>query len=249
MLGIACSSGCTIAPESGSLFPPDDFQLNLEYRVIQDSKSQVKRQATIDAGGLVIVREADDALRSGDGTLVLPVFGRLCVYQLHPRSIRKLARWLDHEAVKDMALPVDGESSADDSSEVAFGLVYSKNVVTLVARGPVFGQLRRVLRTVNSFLPDSAGIPNGDLAEDRAASQVQDVPPLVESVPEALAYHRQRLEHGPVEPSWRRETFALACAARDWSLAQETLAGMSKLTDADRAQYQEILVAVRGANQ
>ena len=247
--GLLCLTSCTLPPESGSHFPPGDFRLNLEYRVIQDAKTFVKRRATIDAQGLVIVREADTALHSDDGTLSLPVFSRLCVYRLHPRSIRKLARWLGQENVKSLAVSADSQTSGEGSSEVELGLVYSSKVVTVVTRGAAFGQLRRVLRVVNSFLPDVAGFPNGDGESDRAASQVQDVPSLLDSLPESLAYHRQSLEDGPVASDWQLETFALACANRDWSFAQQVLSGMSELSDADRARYQGILVAARSANQ
>ena len=179
----------------------------------------------------------------------MPVFSRLCVYRLHPRSIRKLARWLGQEDIKSLAVAAGSQAPGESFSEVELGLVYSSNVVSMVTRGAAFGQLRRVLRFVNSFLPDVAPFPNGDQTSDRAASQVQDVPPLLDSLPESLAYHRRSLEGGSVASSWGLETCALACAVGDWRFAEQALSEMSELSDADRARYQGILVAARRANQ
>jgi len=249
LLSLAWLTGCAASPESRSLYPPENFRLNLEYRVEGDGGSQVKRRASIDAQGLVIVREADTSLRSADGSLAMPVFRRICVYQLHARSIRSLSRWLDQENVKDFNLPDDLDPPAGDVEVVEFGLVYSDNEVILVTHGRVFGQMRRVLRAINAFLPEQAGFPNGDLAADRAPSRVQDVPPLLDSPVAALAYHQERLQGGFAENSWRRDTFALACAAGDWVLAQKTLSAMSKLTEPDRLAYQKILAGAKGSGR
>lgn len=239
-------AGCVASPESRSKYPPVDFRLGLEWA----AGPQVKRRASIDAQGLVIVREADKSLRSEDGSLALPVFHRICVYQLHARSIRSLSRWLDQENVKDLKLPADPNPPDGDVKVVKFELVYSRNVVNLVARGTAFGQLRRVLRAINAFLPEQAGFPNGDLDTERAASRVQDVPPFLEDDEEeapSYSYHRERLEGGFAEESWQRDTFALACATDDWVFAQNTLTAMSNLTGAERVAYQEILATEKKA--
>jgi len=249
LLSLAWLTGCAASPESRSLYPPENFRLNLEYRVEGDGGSQVKRRASIDAQGLVIVREADTSLRSDDGRLAMPVFRRICVYQLHARSIRSLSRWLDQENVKDFN-PLDDLNPPDGEVKVVeCGLVYSDNVVSLVTRGRVFGQMRRVLRAINAFLPEQAGFPNGDEDDERAPSRVQDVPPILDKMVVALAYHQERLQGGFAENSWRRDTFALACAAGDWVLAQKTLSAMSKLTESDRLAYQKILAGAKGSGR
>lgn len=243
---------CFDAPETRSLYPSADFQLDLEYRVVDDTGAQVKRRASIDAKGLVIVREADTSLRSPDGALVLPVFQRLCVYRLHARSIRSLSQWLARENVKDLKSPLEPTPQVGKVEVVEFGLVYSKNKVQLTVRGQMFGQLRQVLRLTNSFLPEGAGFPNGDLAADRLETRVQDVPPLLNSKAEVLAYHRQRPSLGMSARRWQRwqgDTFALACASSAWDVARGVLAGMSDLTETTRDAYQKILADAKSAGE
>ena len=113
--------------------------------------------------------------------------------------------------------------------------------------------LRRILRMTNAFLPAEAAFPSGDEADERVESRVQDVPPLLDSVAEALAFHRERSREGLSDQQWRRwqqDTFALACAAEDWDCAQqvlEVLDGMSALTEAVYATHQRMLAAAKRA--
>jgi hypothetical protein len=227
-----------------SLYPPGDFHLTLEYRVERDSGVQVKRRVSIDSEGLVIVREADASFRSADGSQVLPIFRRICVYELHARSTRSLSRWLSQENVKELSLASDVKPQGVEIPVVEFGLVYSQNAVNAVARGPVRGPLRRVLRAINAFLPAPAALPNGDDLATRAESRVQDVPELQDSIADALSYHLQRQSDETGGLQWQRDCFALACAAGNWAAATETLAAMS-LDASERVVYEQIQAATK----
>ncbi len=243
--GLLLFAGCFGPTEAESLYPPEDFYLTLEYRLESDSGGQVKRRVSIDSKGLVIVREADASFRSDDGSQVLPIFRRICVYELHARSIRSLSRWLSQEHVKELNLASEVKPQGVEVSVVEFGLVYAQNVVKGVARGTMRGPLRRVVRAVNAFLPAQAAFPNGDELAARAESRVQDVPLLQDSVTDALSYHLQHLSEGSADSQWQRDSFALACAARNWVVATETLANMSQLDASERVAYEQIQAATK----
>ncbi len=245
VLGLLGLCSC-LSSEPASLYPAADFRLEIEYRVVRDVGVQVLRRVAFDAKGVVTVREAERSLRSTDGSVSLPVFGRLCVYRLHPMSIRWLAQSLARRRVKDMVNIPGPEAQSGELEVIQFDLVYDQNKAQLVGRGGRLGQLRDLLRLANSYLPAAAAFPTGDLPADLPPSRVRAVPPFCEVIAECLAFHRDRSDRHPDDDAWRRDTLALACAAGEWGHAQQVLGGLKGLSAADRLALQEVIDLSKG---
>jgi hypothetical protein len=73
------------------------------------------------------------------------------------------------------------------------------------------------------------------------------VPPVKDSIQGALGYHQAWLLDTPGDVALLRDTFALACAARDWAVAENCLGRLVDLQSQGplRSDLTEILQAAK----
>ena len=238
-------AGCNGVRAPRSLWPPDDFRLEVKYAVWEEGKEQVRQSALILADGLVVYREADLSLRSLDATIQLPIYRRLCVYRLAPESIRSLSRELDSVPVLEVQRIVNPPTEADYHS-IEFRLTYKGNEVDLVLKDVVPSLANRVLGVVNGYLPAEHGITMPRIAPYPVENRVQDVPDIGDSVEGALDYHRRWLAESPADVEILGDTFALACVAQDWEFANACLEELVEKRPEDGEALRQVLRDARG---
>ena len=238
--------GCYGPAAAESLWPPEDFRLDLKYAVCEEGPEQVRQSALILADGLVVYREADLSLRNSDATIQLPVYQRLCVYQLAPQSIRSLSRELHRVPVLEVQRVVNPPTEAD-YHRIDFHLTYKGNEVDVELRDELPGLASRVLGVVNGYLPAEHGITMPRVAPYPTENRVQDVPDIGDSVEGALDYHRRWLADNPASAEILSDTFALACVAREWDVADACLAELVKVRPEDGEALRQVLRDARGS--
>ena len=98
---VVAVAGCTTEELAPTIWPPADFRIEYEERAERDGRFVPVRRFTVDAQGLAIYATATsvvvDPQPAADGAgaaLALPVYGRVCAYQLVPECTRALARKL-----------------------------------------------------------------------------------------------------------------------------------------------------------
>lgn len=246
VVALLLSAACSSAPETKSKWPPDDFELDVQYSVVTGDRQQIRKSAKIFADGLVVYREADTSLRTTHGDLELPVFQRICAYRMHWRSIRDLSRMLHREGVQELDKLGHPPPSGEEAHVIRFRLTYHVNHVNALAQDEVVGLMNRVLRLVNSFLPaDGLTLPR--MAGKPDEHHLQDVPPIEDSIPGALAFHKKWLSDEPKNTVVLRDTFSLACSAEEWDLAEECITRLSASRPADVEWLRQILRGARGS--
>lgn len=219
--------GCANIEHMRTVWPPEDFQLELESGVTGDHGLEVRKIAQFYRDGLVVYRETDrDSLKSSvHGASGLPVFHRVCAYRLRSESIRMLSRLLDRQGVADMP-PVIGTTETAGESGAWLSLRWAgfEKRKAVHVRGRVYGPLGGVLHVINSFLPKQHPFEMPEMTGTVEPRHVESVPPLRDSVAGSLRFHQQLVETLAADPRWERDLFALACAGADWAVAERCLA-------------------------
>lgn len=244
-ISLALVGACQDGPDVRGEWPPQDFDLEIQYEIHEKGRRQVRTRAHILADGLVVYREADESLRSEDGTLELPVFRRMCAYRMQWRSIRHLARALHRAPVTRIQQPANPPPTDDSYHLISFNLSYFGNRKNIVLKDNVVGLMNRVLRIVNAFLPEAHGFTLPQMAGDPLEHRVQDVPPVTDSVVGALGYHEEWLAADPENQFILRDTFALACAAEEFAKADEFLSRLAAKKVPDIDALRQILRGIR----
>jgi hypothetical protein len=244
MVALASCQG--VAKNRGN-WPPDDFALDLEYTVVERGVRQVRKSARIFADGLVVYREADTTLRSKDGEMELPIYTRMCAYRMTFWSIRDLSRLLHGAPVQELKDPVAVPPIDKRTHLLRFHLVYMANDIDVVAQNQVVGLMNRAVRIVNTFLPPDGSITMPNMAGDDDPHHLQDVPKVTDSLAGALSFHETWLSARATDPGLLRDTFGLACTAKNWELAQTCVTAMSTARPADAVMMIQILADSRAA--
>jgi hypothetical protein len=244
---LAMVASCKGVSETGGKWPPKDFVLGLQYTVVKGEVRQVRKSAKIFADGLVVYREADTTLRSRDGKLELPVYSRMCAYGMKWWSIRDLTRLLHDAPVLELADPAAAPPIGEETHLIRFHVTYMANHVDVVAQNQAVGLLNRVLRIVNTFLPPGHGITMPNMAGEEMEHHLQDVPVVTDSVAGALKFHEGWLSEHATNSALLLDTFSLACAAKNWPLAENCVTVLATSRPADVAALREILADCKAA--
>jgi hypothetical protein len=166
---------------------------------------------------------------------------------MHWRSIRHLSRALHAASVHKVRQPATPPSEGGRTRWLTFHLTYMGNEIDVVAHHQVYGLLNRVLHIVNAFLPPGHGFTMPQMAGEPLDSHLQDVPAVRDSIQGSLDFHRELIEQFPRDIGFLRDTFALACAARDWTVAESCAAKMAALRPPLGERLARMLTASRGS--
>lgn len=248
-LAVAALVSCQGAQRKRSLWPPDDFEVDLKYTVITNGRTQVRKHARIFADGLVVYREADTSIRSADGKIELPIYRRVSAYRMDWKSIRMLVRDLHEDAAKDLGAQLSVPSTDEKTRRIGLRLIYMANVVDVVAENQMVGLMNSVVRVINARLPKEHPITMPNMLGKVLEHRLQDVPPVTDSVVGAKRFHETWLGDNKDDAAILRDTFALACEAKDWSLAKSCVARIVVAEPAVGAALDAILAARRSRPQ
>jgi hypothetical protein len=207
----ALAAGCASEELAPSIWPPDDFACEVEEVVLRDGVSQVVRRVRFDHQGLVVYGTATASRVDATTKMALPVFDRLCAYELVPVCMRSFARSLQRLGVASIDT-VQGERGVGGDAGLVLRWRAFRNVRTIVARGRVHGPMAEILAVVQAHLPagERFGLPG--LAERVVVPVLKSVPEPLADAPAALAAHQRFLQRRPDDRALLLDAFALACA-------------------------------------
>lgn len=238
--------GCLGGARAEGRWPPADFHLWLEQQERIGGVLRPVRQAEVYADGLVVLREAAAWLDTeAGGGLSLPVFRSLCVYRMHPRSVRSLSRELHQLPVLRLEQPPVPLAGQRIDETLRMRLVYLDNHLDLLCQNRSYGLFNSCLRLCNSFLPPGHGFRMQDMAGIPLESRVQDVPLPKEDLAGSLAEHQRLLEQRPEDLELRRVVFALACAQGEFAVAERCLTRLEAARPGDAVALRALLRAQR----
>lgn len=247
VLILAASVGsCETQKSRRGAWPPADFRVELRHSVEVDGGLQVRQDAQINAQGLVVYRESDRCICSADGRLQLPVYRRVSAYELPWRSIRILSRNLHRAPVKDVKAPPKSPPVEPGSNHhIRLQVTYLANEIDVVAVNQNVGLMNRVVRIINAFLPKDHAVTMPNMLGTPEVHRVQDVPEVRDSLTGAKQFHEKLLLERANDSSLLEDTFALAVAASDWSLASSCVTRIAQLKPTRAAALSKLLAESR----
>lgn len=182
-MGILAVGGCISNREQApTLWPPDDFRLEVELGRYGSEGYQIQQRAQFWNDGLAVYQEADRSLRKEGVPLALPIFERLCSYRLRPESIRSLSREIG--GLDIAALPADQGAGGSDGYpfEVHVAWAAFGSEKDLHARGRVRLPMAQLLRIVNAYLPAGRGFEVPRMGGEPRDARIEQVPDVVEGL-------------------------------------------------------------------
>lgn len=197
-------------------WPPQDFAVQVVEKVAGDgSAGSFTRSFRVWPDGLALVAESDAPLPGLDWGQ--PVYERLCVYRLDPRSTRTLGRVLQRTGLfADQARRAENSDREPGELTVAWTAFGNKGRTSL--RTHDRAQVERVLAVVAGFLPDGVAF----LGVEPDLVHVSDVPLPGGGVGAVQALREVARAH-PRDFGVLLDLFALAVARREWPIAREVL--------------------------
>lgn len=212
------TAGCVTRERPATIWPPEDFSLVVD-EVRQDGDvMHVLRRVRFDDRGVVLYGTSTSPLVEEASGASLPVFDRLCIYQLEPTSVRALARSLERLEIADW-VPPDRAGDGPLGLSIAWRGFGRQN--TLVAAGAPRGRLAEILALVASYLPAGEAF---DAALSRPVVPVlRGVPAPRQDAVGALGALRDQLSARPRDREMLLSAYALACRVGDRAGAERLL--------------------------
>ncbi|MBL8755295.1 MAG: hypothetical protein JNK15_18490, partial [Planctomycetes bacterium] len=210
LLGVL-GAGCASEDLPPSVWPPDDFACEVEEVALRDGVSQVVRRVRFDHRGLVVYGTATASRVDPVSKVALPVFDRLCAYELVPVCLRAFARNLQRLGVTSIDT-VQGERGVSGDTGLVLRWQAFRNVRTIVARGRVHGQMAEILAVVQAHMPNGERLGLPGLDERVVVPVLKAVPEPLADASAALAAHLRFLQQRPDDRSLLLDAFTLACA-------------------------------------
>ncbi|MEM7200003.1 MAG: hypothetical protein AAF628_07045 [Planctomycetota bacterium] len=212
-------ASCLAPAQRETQWPPVDFHLEV---VARQGSRELKRVRFF-ADGLVLYGEVTEWL-DGDG-LDVPVFGRLCAYQLRPKSIRQLSRLLERAGFYEI-LPADLVAAADVGATAVVGVrwrAFAEQRSLVAAASGGGGGLVRALHVINAFLPAGRGFRLAEMIGEVEPAHLVGVPAPEESLSGALDVHLDLVSTRPDDAGLLLHAFGLAIANDREPVAGELL--------------------------
>ena len=229
---------CNSAPEHDTIWPPKDFDVAVEESREAGAQGFAVRRCRVRADGVVFFGTASIVIGDPVSKTTLPVFDRLCVYQLVPLCTRALARRIHRAGVLELE-SVEGERNTDDATQVTLRWQAFDQRTVVTARGRVHGAMAEILAIVGAHLPDGERFELPGIAERAIGSVLRSVPAPVADANAALDALVGVLAAGPSDRTVLLDAFALACHVGRRDVAEQLLARWSLLT-ADERRAQEV---------
>jgi hypothetical protein len=219
LLALASCAAHDLPP---SLWPPEDFRCTVEETELRDGRLCVVRRVRFEAGGLVTYATSSRALVDDPSNVALPVFDRMCAYQLVPACIRAFAREL-HGLGVAMIDTTQGERGVLSDTAVFLTWRAFGQERVLVASGRVNGPMAQILDVVSAHLPPGERL-------HCAESPPRPVVSVLRGVPEPLADAKASLEalegllvRTGEDRAWLLDAIALASDVGDRARAEALL--------------------------
>ncbi|MCK5945189.1 MAG: hypothetical protein KAI24_24585 [Planctomycetes bacterium] len=226
-LAAASCIGGSLPP---SVWPPANFRLVVDELKARDDGLRVVRRLHVDASGVVVYGTSARPLVDPETGASLPVFDRLSVYRLEPKSVRALARKLDRYGIGDLVVPMPASGLGEGPGLVLTWQAFAQRRV-LTSTGRLRGRIGEIMALV------AAHLPPGEQFESEMSRSVVPVlrgaPEPVVDVAGALTALREQLEQRPEDTVLLLEAFALACRADDRALAVELLERWLQVAEAE----------------
>jgi hypothetical protein len=230
-------AGCVGDELAPSVWPPADFECVVEEISFTDGRVDVVRRVRFTADGIVVYGTSSDPLTctvtGAPAVVSLPVFDRLCIYELVPTCVRAFARRIDRLGILELGdLAGDIETASPTSLSVRWRAMGQQK--SLLVRGRVHGPIAEILRVVTAHLPPGETFGLAGLAERPPAAVLRGVPEPRLDAAGAMAAYTAVLTGRPRDPELLLEGFALACRSGSRRAAADWLAAWTQATAGER---------------
>ncbi len=220
---LALLTGCgSTAPQGETVWPPQDFVLEVEWSSGGPPAQAQTKRFTVDASGVCVYSKSASPVIDPVSRAALPVFETMCAYRMRLECTRLLARKLH---LRGIATLEPQQGAVDDVDAPAIRLRHGAfgppRIYTAV--GQAHGTFVRVLHVVNSFLPSSESFWLPGMAGDSEPEHLADVPAPLAGAGAALAWHEERLALVGDRTGPLLEAFALACRVGDRARSEQLL--------------------------
>jgi hypothetical protein len=216
----ALVAACLADRQAPSVWPPDDFGIDVAGEHRRDDGGLVRQRFQVFADGLAVYREAVRALP--EVGIELPLFESVSIYELRPESLRTLARLLNRAGLYELDVGQDVNRGIDDPVVVVHWRAFggAGQISSLVDSG---GVLDRVVHVINSFLPPERAFAYPELSGEIEPPHVSRAPAPLDWIGGALICHKKLVELHPDDIGLRLDLLALAVEARDGPTARKQL--------------------------
>lgn len=211
--------GCVGGGLAPTVWPPANFSLVVDETSSANARLDVVRRLYVDASGVVVYGTSSEPLVDAQTGASLPVFDRLCIYRLEPKSVRALARKIDRLGIGELLIEAPAEGGEGAGLAIAWRAFDEQRLLTTVGR--VRGDVAEILGVV------AAHLPPGEAFDTQLK---RPVVPVLRGVPEpgagaaaALEAYREQLDERPEDPVLLLDAFALACRRGDREGAEQLL--------------------------
>lgn len=230
---LAGAVACQSEPLAESIWPPSDFEIQIEEVQLVGSEARVVRRFRAGADGLVAYGTSANAIVDPVTRTLLPVFDRLSVYRLVPMSMRALVRRLDDFGIGQLDR-VQGERGAVDGPSLALSWHAFGRGHVITARGRVHGAMAEILALIAAHLPPGEGFALPGLADRLVVPVLRGVPEPRTDAAGSLAALAEMLIERPDDSTVMLDAFALACHLIRRDKAEEMLRRWTVVMDKQR---------------
>ncbi|MFN3242428.1 MAG: hypothetical protein ACE37K_13065 [Planctomycetota bacterium] len=216
LVAASCIGG-GLAP---SVWPPPNFVLVADELRADADGMHVVRRLHVDASGVVVYGTSSQPLRDEQSGASLPVFDRMSIYRLEPKSVRALARKLDRYDIGELVVPTP-VAGADGGPGLSLTWQAFDQRRRLTSSGRLRGRVGEIMALIAAHLPPGEAF---DSEMNRPVVPVlRGVPEPATDVGGALAALQALLTERPDDPFLLLEAFALACRTGARDLATQLL--------------------------
>ncbi|MCA8948607.1 MAG: hypothetical protein KDE27_03850 [Planctomycetes bacterium] len=222
------ASGCTSSEQVASIWPPADFDIEVEEFSTSGDQWRARCRFRVRADGLATYATAGGVVVDPETGTELPVWSRLAVYRLVPTCTRALARRVHRAGVLDL-VPEQGQRGGDVDVVARLRWQAFDRRQLVRSRGRVHGSMAEILAIVAAHLPEGESLGTPGVEERRIAPVLRGVPAPRDDAAGALAAHLELAAASPADRELLLAAFALACSLGRRVEAEELLTRWQQL--------------------
>jgi len=212
-----------------SIWPPDDFYLDVSGEFTDDTGNHQRQRFQVWANGLTVYREAKRELPNCP--IPIPLFTEVCAYRLDAASIRSLSQKLQRRGLHDRdEIRADNPRFRGDHVTITWRAREQEGQTSSLNPD---SNLDPVVNLINAFLPEGRSFRYPDLGGSEEEGELIRVPQPSDSLRGSLEYHIELLKDHPEIEDLELHTFALAVAAGDMSEARQRLSVIESHSPSD----------------
>lgn len=215
--GLGLFASCEAPREAVTMWPPEDFRLEVQAFDLGPSGLRVRESFQVWADGLAVWREADTWLE--ELAHPIPIFDAVSAYELHPNSTRMLGRLLQRAGLFTSGSgQIDNRAASGRHVTVTWTALGGSGTVSSLDQD--HGPLDRALRIINTFVPEGREIRYDGFSVGRDERRASATPAPREDAEAALWCHEELARRMLSDPGLQLERIALALAAGDRARAR-----------------------------